>query len=159
MERVRRGSAALRIRTRKTVVLAVGVVLVLTAVAAAGPLSSLGVAKRTVKGRSVQIVVDGRGVTVYELGGESLAKLKCVTRKCFNVWPPAKVSSASAKLRKGKGVPGKLSIMQRVRGGFYQAMLDRHPLYYYSKDKGSPGSVKGQGINSFGGGWHVVKGS
>jgi predicted lipoprotein with Yx(FWY)xxD motif len=159
MKLVRRGSAALRIRTRRTVLLAVGVVLVLTAVAAAGPLSSLGVAKRTVKGRSVQIVVDGRGVTVYELGGESLANLKCVTTKCFDVWPPARVSSANAKLRKGKGVPGKLSIMTRVRGGFYQAMLDHHPLYYYSKDKGSPGSAKGQGINSFGGGWHVVKGN
>src|ERR1700733_2756487 len=108
MERVRRGWAALRVRRRRTVLLAVGVVLLLSAVAAAGPLSSLGVAKRTVKGRSVQIVVDGRGVTVYELGGESLPEVKCAPRQCFDVWPPARVSSASAKLRKGKGVPGTL---------------------------------------------------
>jgi predicted lipoprotein with Yx(FWY)xxD motif len=36
-------------------------------------------------------------------------------------------------------------------------MLDRHPLYYYSGDRGKKGSSKGQGINSFGRSWHVVK--
>jgi len=54
-------------------------------------------------------------------------------------------------------VPGKVSILQRVRGKFFQVMLDRHPLYYYSGDKGKSGSSKGQGISSFGGAWHVVK--
>ncbi len=55
------------------------------------------------------------------------------------------------------GVPGTLSIMHRVKGRFFQVMLDRHPLYYFSGDKGKPGSTKGQGINAFGGAWHVVK--
>jgi hypothetical protein len=57
----------------------------------------------------------------------------------------------------GAGVPGTVGIMRRVKGGFYQVMLDRHPLYYYSGDKGRPGSTLGQGINGFGRTWHVIQ--
>jgi predicted lipoprotein with Yx(FWY)xxD motif len=114
---------------------------------------------RKVSGKSKTIVVDNRGVTVYELGGESLAKLECVTRACFNIWPPLKVASATTKVSVGKGVPGKVSVLHRVKGGFYQLMLDRHPLYFYSGDNGSKGPTSGQGIASFGGTWHVVPAS
>jgi predicted lipoprotein with Yx(FWY)xxD motif len=131
----------------------------LAGLAIAGPVSSLAIAKRTVAGASKQIVVDNRGVTVYELGGESLAHLQCVNASCFAFWPPLKVASASAKVSLGAGVPGKVSIIHRVRGGFYQVTLDRHPLYYFSGDKGHARSAKGQGIQSFGGTWHVVPSS
>jgi predicted lipoprotein with Yx(FWY)xxD motif len=130
---------------------------VITGVALAGMVISLGVAKRTVAGSAQTIVVDQRDVTVYELGGESLAKLTCATRACFTVWQPVRVSSASVKMIEAKGVPGAVGIMRRVKGGFYQVMLARHPLYYYSSDKGRPGSTLGQGIASFGGTWHVVR--
>jgi predicted lipoprotein with Yx(FWY)xxD motif len=95
-------------------------------------------------------------VTVYELGGESLKKLECITKACFAVWPPVEVKSATAKPTLGTGVPGTVSLIHRVKGGFYQVMLDRHPLYYYSGDAGRKGKVTGQGITSFGGTWHVV---
>jgi predicted lipoprotein with Yx(FWY)xxD motif len=136
--------------------LAAAIVLALAGVAVAYTVKSFAVAARTVSGKSEKIVVDGRGVTVYELGGESLAHLECVTRACFNVWQPLKVPSASTKVTKGARVPGTVSILRRVKGGFYQVMLSRHPLYYFSPDKGRSGSVKGQGITSFGGRWHVV---
>ena len=48
----------------------VGVLCACTSVALAGTSVSLGVAKRTVSGKPQTIVVDGRGVTVYELGGK-----------------------------------------------------------------------------------------
>jgi predicted lipoprotein with Yx(FWY)xxD motif len=118
--------------------------------------TSLGVAKRTVAGKAKTIVVDNRGVTVYELGGESLAKLECVTKACFAIWPPVKVASATAKPTLGPGVPGTVSVIHRVKGGFFQVMLDRHPLYYYSGDAGHKSKLTGQGITSFGGTWHVV---
>ncbi len=127
--------------------------------AVAATVSSLGIAARTVSGQSATIVVDGRGVTVYELGGESLAHLQCITRACFSTWLPLKVSSADSRVKKGSGVPGTISVMHRVKGGFYQVMLDRHPLYYYSGDKGASGPTTGQGITSYGGTWHVVGGS
>ncbi|HEV3055589.1 MAG TPA: hypothetical protein VGX45_13095 [Solirubrobacteraceae bacterium] len=134
-------------------------VAALAAVALAYTVKSLGVATRTVSGKSEKIVVDGRGVTVYELGGESLARLECITRACFSVWQPLKVPSASTKVTKGVGLTGTVSILRRVKGGFYQVMLSRHPLYYFLGDEGRSGSVKGQGITSFGGTWHVVSAS
>jgi predicted lipoprotein with Yx(FWY)xxD motif len=146
-------------RRRTIVAAATSVILLLATGAAAATVPSLGVAKRTVNGKSSTIVVDGHGVTVYALGGESLANLKCINQTCFKVWTPLKVSSATARPRVAAGVLGTVSIMHRVKGRFFQVMLDRHPLYYFSGDKGKPGSTKGQGINSFGGAWHVVKAS
>jgi len=155
MDRVlrRAGSRPARIVTIGVAALAT---LALAGLAFAGTVRSVAVAKRTVSGKPATIVVDNRGVTVYELSGESLAKLECVTRVCFNAWPPLKVPSASTRVTALEGVPGKVGIFHRVKGGFYQVMLDRHPLYYYSGDKGRSGKVLGQGINSFGGSWHVV---
>jgi predicted lipoprotein with Yx(FWY)xxD motif len=148
-------------RVRRSAIGAVAVVaLTMSAGAAvAGPLSSLGVAKATVASKSETIVVDRAGTTVYELSGESLAHLQCVTRACLKLWPPVTVRSVGSRPPKAATVPGMLSIMHRVHGGFYQVMLDRHPLYYYSGDTGKSGSTKGQGINSFGGSWHVVRAS
>jgi predicted lipoprotein with Yx(FWY)xxD motif len=107
-----------RARTLAVGIVATGALALLTGPALAGTLSSLGVAKQTVAGRSETIVVDGRGVTVYELGGESLAHLQCITSRCLSLWPAVKVSSAGSRPRKAAGVPGTLSILRRVRGGF-----------------------------------------
>jgi predicted lipoprotein with Yx(FWY)xxD motif len=125
-------------------------------IAAATPSSgpSLKLVKRTVSGRSMTIAVNGQGQTLYALGGESLAKLKCISAQCLKTWPPFRVPSATAKVTVGKGVPGRVSILTRVKAKLFQVMLDRHPLYTYSGDKGA--SAKGQGINSYGGTWHVI---
>jgi predicted lipoprotein with Yx(FWY)xxD motif len=133
--------------------LVAGLVFASTA-AAAGSSTSLTLAKRTVSGKSTSVVVTGAGQTVYELGGESLAKLKCVTKQCLKTWPPVTVSAATTKVTVAKDVPGTASVLRRVKGKLYQVMLDRHPLYTYSADKN--GSAKGQGVKSFGGSWHVV---
>jgi predicted lipoprotein with Yx(FWY)xxD motif len=145
--------------------IAVVLVLAILAVAAgaafaagAGKLS-LTVAKRSVAGRSKTIVVDGHGATVYELGGESLAHLQCTMRACLTQWPPLEVPSATTRVTVATGVPGTVSIMHRVKGGFYQVMLDRHPLYYDSSDRGHENAAGGQGIAGPGGTWHVVTGS
>jgi secreted repeat protein with Y-X4-D motif len=136
-------------------VLALGVTLVLAGSAVAGIVSSLGVAKRTVSGRSTSIVVDRQGQAVYELSGESLANLKCVTSRCLKIWSPVQVRSAGAKVPIAAGVPGAVSILRRVKGRLYQVMLDRHPLYFFAGDTAV--TMKGQGIKSFGGTWRVVK--
>jgi predicted lipoprotein with Yx(FWY)xxD motif len=113
------------------IVLTVSALAAIVATAAAITVSGLSVARRPVPDKSGTIVVDNQGVTVYELGGESLSHLECINWTCFDKWPPLRVSSATARVQKESGVPGTLSIMHRVRGGFYQLMLDRHPLYYY----------------------------
>ena len=145
-------------RTRNVVAAIAGalVVAVLASTAVAGIVSSLGVAKRTVAGKPTQIVVDRRGDTVYEVSGESLAHLQCVTSQCLKLWPPVEVRSAGVTVPTAKGVPGKLGVLRRVKGNLYQVMLDHHPLYFYSGDT-TVGLTKGNGIRSFGGSWHVVK--
>ena len=124
-----------------------------TAVAAGGGVS-LQTAKRAVKGKSQTIVITGKGQTVYALGGESLARLKCVSTQCLKTWRTVTVPSAGTKVKVSAGVPGQVSIMHRISSNQYQVMLNRHPLYTYSGDKGA--SAKGQGIKSYGGSWHVI---
>jgi predicted lipoprotein with Yx(FWY)xxD motif len=142
---------------RSAIALVAGAALVLcVAAASAGLVSSLGVAKRTIAGKQISIVVDRGGDAVYELGGESLRNLKCVTAQCLKIWTPVLVRSAAVKVPVATGVPGTVSTLQRVKAKLFQVMLDHHPLYFYSGDT-KIGTVTGQGIKSFGGTWHVVK--
>ena len=146
-------SSARRARNVVAGVLLAGLVFAATAAAAGGGVS-LQTAKRTVSGKSQTIVVNGQGQTLYALGGESLAKLKCISAQCLKTWKPVTVPSASTRVSVSGGVPGRATVMHRVSARLYQVMLDNHPLYTYSGDKGS--STKGQGIKSYGGSWHVI---
>jgi predicted lipoprotein with Yx(FWY)xxD motif len=142
---------------RTPVIGAALIAIAATATVAIASSPTLNVAKVDVAGRTTPIVVDSRGVTVYELGNESLARLLCVTSTCLKAWPPVRVSSAHARVTKASGVPGKLTILHRVKGKVYQLMLDRHPLYYYVGDYGTKGKANGQNIKGPGGGdWRVV---
>ena len=125
--------------------------------------TSLKTAKLKVGGKQQTIVVDNRGVTVYELGGESAGNLECETSACLKVWLPVRTGGAKS-LPIAKGVPGPSGFFHRVSQNYYQAMLDHHQLYYYTKDNGKAGSVKGNGIvfgtkNGKKLTWHVVQGS
>jgi predicted lipoprotein with Yx(FWY)xxD motif len=145
-----------RIRTLAVGALATAACAVFAATAVAGVVSSLGVAHRTIAGKSTSIVVDRRGDTVYELGGESLAHLQCVTWTCLKAFQPVLVRSASTKVPVASGVPGKVSVLRRPKANLYQVMLNDHPLYFYSGDT-TIGATKGQGLKGPGGGtWHVV---
>src|ERR1700742_4617571 len=100
-------------RPRRTRTLAVAAVCaaacaVLASTALAGVVSSLGIAQRTIAGKPTKIVVDRRGDTVYELSGESLAHLQCVTAACLKQFSPVLVRSATVKVPVAANVPGKL---------------------------------------------------
>jgi predicted lipoprotein with Yx(FWY)xxD motif len=97
----------------------------------------------------------GASSRISRTPGKPASNLKCVTSECLKVWTPVLVRSAGVKVPVAAGVPGKLSILQRVRAKLYQVMLNRHPLYFYSAEMPT-GTVKGNGIKSFGGTWHVV---
>ncbi len=101
------------------------------------------------------IVATSRGFAVYELSGDSQRHPECTkAKRCFGVWPPVTVSSRS-KLTKGPGVKGSLGIWHR--NGFLQVTLAGHPLYRYAGDSQRSHAV-GEGIRSFGGTWHVIRG-
>jgi predicted lipoprotein with Yx(FWY)xxD motif len=149
-------------RTRRARTLTLGIACtaafaILASTAVAGVVSSLGIAQRAIAGKPTKIVVDRRGDTVYELSGESLARLKCVTATCLKQFQPVLVRSAAVKVPTAGGVPGKVTVLQRVKANLFQLMLDKHPLYFYSGDT-TIGATKGQGLRGPGGGtWHVVK--
>jgi predicted lipoprotein with Yx(FWY)xxD motif len=100
-----------------------------------------------------KIAVDSQGRTVYALKGETTKKLLCTSKSCLKLWPMATVKKGT-KLTKAAGIKGKLTTVKR--GSVYQLVLGGDPLYYYSQDK-SKGDVKGNGIKSFGGTWHVIQ--
>jgi predicted lipoprotein with Yx(FWY)xxD motif len=159
-----RGSTRRRISRRRvsksrTIALCVALMAVasMTGIAVAAG-ATLGTGTAQVSGKSKTVVVDSRGATLYTLSGESVGRvtrLMCVNSSCFKVWPPLK-TTASAKLTRADGVNGTLGKLRRVRGKFYQVTLDGHPLYTFAPDQGKKGSAKGEGVQAFGGTWHVV---
>jgi len=101
-----------------------------------------------------RIVVDGHGRTLYELRPETSHHFLChKADSCFGAWPPLTVASKHAKLTAGHGVHGKLAVVHH--DGVWQVTLAGHPLYRFAGDS-SAGDAGGQGIQSFGGTWHVV---
>ena len=127
----------------------------LAGTATAGIVSSLGVANRTVSGKSAKIVVDRRGDTIYELGGESLAHLQCVNWTCLKQFPPVEVRGYNAKLPSLRACPEGDDHApckgQPLPGDAQQApallLLGRHPGRH----------DQGQDVKGPGGTWHVVK--
>jgi len=155
----RRRFGGRRVPKSKTIALCVALMAIasMTGIAVAAG-ATLGTGTAQLSGKPKKVVVDSRGVTLYTLSGESVGRvtrLKCVNSSCFKVWPPLK-TTASAKLTKASGVDGTLGKLRRVKGKFYQVTLDGHPLYTFAPDQGNKGSAKGEGVNAFGGTWHVV---
>jgi predicted lipoprotein with Yx(FWY)xxD motif len=150
-----RRSGARLLTSSKVVACCVAIIAVLSFAGIAAAVSAtLGTGKATVKGKSETVVVDSRGATLYTLSGETAHHLKCTSSMCFKFWPPYKVS-ANAKLTKARGVNGTVSKLHRR--GFYQVMLNGHPLYRFLPDGGKKGSAMGEGVTAFGGTWHVVR--
>jgi predicted lipoprotein with Yx(FWY)xxD motif len=101
------------------------------------------------------IVVNGKGRAVYTLSGDTATHQKCTKANgCFKFWPPVTVSSAKS-LSHLEGVKGKLGTLKR--NGMLQVTLGGHPLYTFANDS-KRDDASGEGINGFGGVWHVVKG-
>ncbi|MGN6797638.1 MAG: COG4315 family predicted lipoprotein [Gaiellaceae bacterium] len=80
-----------------------------------------------------RIAVDSKGRTLYLFAADKDGKSTC-SGACAATWPPYKVGSK-------------------------QVSYHGHPLYYYAGDGTTPGSTKGEGLNTFGAFWYVVDSS
>ncbi len=110
-----------------------------------------------VESKRESIVANSRGVALYWLGTETTHHLLC-TGQCLSFWPPATVSSASAKLTKQAGIKGKLTTMKRGRS--FQLVLSGHPLYRFQEDNNKRGVANGNGVKfSATAIWHVTTAS
>jgi predicted lipoprotein with Yx(FWY)xxD motif len=99
-----------------------------------------------------RILVDSKGNTLYAFGHDLKNKSRC-SGPCASNWPPALTKAKKPKV--GAGVSSaKLRVIKRSDGG-RQLSYAGHPLYRFSLDNG-PGDTNGQGLNAFGGTWHVV---
>ncbi len=104
--------------------------------------------------KTENIVINTKGRAVYTLSGDTTQRPKCTKASgCFSFWPPVTVSSAK-HLSKAAGVKGKLGTFKR--NGLIQVTLGGHPLYTFASDK-KKDNATGEGVNGFGGIWHVVK--
>ena len=101
-----------------------------------------------------QILVDGKGRTLYLFEPDTNGKSAC-TGSCASTWPPLTASSPTA----GSGLDAaSLGTIERA-DGTQQVTYHGHPLYTYTGDGSSAGSVKGEGIDTFGGMWYAVDGA
>ena len=141
----------MRVRWSRAVLIAMAGLLAVTAFAIAQS-STVGVGSAEVKGHKESVAITGRGVTVYELAPESTRHLVCTSTACLTVWPPVR---ASGTITKASGVRGRLGTVKRK--GFDQVTLNGHPLYTFTEDGGRRGKAEGEGVNNFGGVWHVLR--
>jgi predicted lipoprotein with Yx(FWY)xxD motif len=95
------------------------------------------------------IVVDGKGMTVYQFDNDTqgTATSAC-TGACLTTWPPVTTDSASPEV---KGVTGTVATID-TPDGKKQVTLNGWPLYYYAGDS-KPGDTNGQDV---GGIWWVL---
>jgi len=126
-----------------------------SATAAGAPPTAAAASKgKALKVRSTglgRILVDSKGRTLYAFGHDLKNKSRC-SGACATNWPPA---LAPKKPQVGAGVSkAKLRVIKRS-GGARQLSYAGHPLYRFSGDSAA-GDTNGQGINAFGGTWHVV---
>lgn len=98
-----------------------------------------------------QFLVDSQGRTLYVFQKDTGTASTCYSA-CAAIWPPL---TASAAPHAGPGVVANQLGRTLRTDGATEVTYDGHPLYYYAADTG-PGQTQGQGLNQFGGSWHVI---
>jgi predicted lipoprotein with Yx(FWY)xxD motif len=111
---------------------------------------TLNVASAMVGGKSQQILVGTKGMSLYYLSSDTKAASAC-TGGCASAWPP--LLSASAPMAPAS-VTGKLAIVKTANGS--QVSYNGHLLYSFGDDS-KPGDVQGEGVHGPQNGvWHVA---
>jgi predicted lipoprotein with Yx(FWY)xxD motif len=98
-----------------------------------------------------QILVDGKGMTVYLFVVDTGTTSNCYT-SCATIWPPVLTTGAP---QAGAGANASLLGTTTRTDGKTEVTYAGHPLYYFVQDKAA-GDTTGQGINGFGGLWWVL---
>jgi len=119
--------------------------------------STFGAQARTtaalVKTTPAQILVDGRGMTLYVFAPDKKNKSVCYG-ECAAFWPPAIVPAGTTVPATMSGIKGTFGVTRRTNGK-RELTFDGAPLYTFVKDK-KPGDMTGQGLDVAGGYWWVV---
>lgn len=135
-------------RTKHALAIVFVAAFAVTAAAPASPTHAKVMLRSTSLG---QVLVDARGRTLYLFEADRSAKSACY-RQCAAVWPPYLTGASPLA---GAGVKQGLLRAAKRSDGRLQVVYGGHPLYLFSGDARA-GSVKGEGIEHFGGGWYAV---
>lgn len=102
-------------------------------------------------GKFGKMLVDEKGMTLYEFDKDSKNKSMC-NGSCATAWPPFTVKSKPAA---GKGIKANLLSTTKRDDGSEQVTYNGRPLYHFEADK-KAGDVNGQDVNAFGAKWFVM---
>ena len=94
------------------------------------------------------ILVDGKGMTLYMFTKDEADKSNCVD-KCLQAWPPLQAVDNPAV---GEGVDASLLGSAALADGSIIVTYNHMPLYYWAADV-NPGDTTGQNVNQV---WFVV---
>ena len=97
------------------------------------------------------IVVDSRGITLYDFPADKGIVSSCYGA-CAALWPPL---VTKGKPIAGPGVKASLLGTTKRKDGKLEVTYNGHPLYYFVSDR-RPGQTTGQGVNQFGAPWWVL---
>ena len=125
------------------------------AAAGTSPSAAVTISAKSVPG-SGTVLVNGQGRTLYLLTSEKGGKITCTDETgCTKIWPDTELPKGVTAATAGSGIqPSLLGTVKDASGSLY-VTYNGWPLYTFSGDSG-PGTVKGQGITSFGGTWYVL---
>jgi predicted lipoprotein with Yx(FWY)xxD motif len=110
-----------------------------------------GTTVKVAKSRPGRILVDSRGITLYDFVADKRGRSSCYGA-CATYWPPL---LTKGKPHAGRGVRRSLLGTTRRRDGKLEVTYNHHPLYYFVGDR-KPGQTTGQGLNQFGAPWWVL---
>src|SRR3954451_4571698 len=110
-----------------------------------------GAAVHVAKSRLGRILVDSKGITLYDFPPDKSATSVCYGA-CAALWPPL---LTHGKPVAGPGVRASLLGTTKRKDGKLQVTYGGHPLYYFVTDR-KHGQTTGQGIDQFGGPWWVI---
>jgi predicted lipoprotein with Yx(FWY)xxD motif len=116
-----------------------------------GSATTGGATVAVAKTRLGSILVDGKGITLYDFVLDKRGKSACYG-SCASYWPPLLTKGKPVAAR---GAHAALLGTTKRRDGTLEVTYAGHPLYYWIGDK-KPGQTTGQGINQFGAPWWVL---
>lgn len=103
-----------------------------------------------------QVVVDGRGRTVYILTGPGKKNVPCTDGSgCTTIWPDLSFADGVSSAQAGSGLTASLLGARKLRDGETYPTYNGYLMYEYAADS-EAGQARGQGIKSFGGTWWAL---
>ena len=101
----------------------------------------LKTASATVKGKSVTLLTNASGMTLYYFTADSASTSAC-SGSCAQTWPPL-LMTGSGSPTSAASLPGTLTVQTTANGS--QVEYNGHLLYTYSGDT-APGQTNGEGL-------------